>query len=116
MSTEANTRLDITKIREEKLAEGYVTSQNYHAIRPDTASHFDTRAEILRRIGPGFNMIAVIHETIHFDYRLGGGSDGGSERIEEWDDTMLNYYFNEFTLVKPLKDPRPLSELVNPSK
>ncbi|MFA5933584.1 MAG: hypothetical protein WCV81_05725 [Microgenomates group bacterium] len=118
MSTEITKRipLDYAKIREEKLAEGYVTSQYYQGLRFDTASHYDTRAEVLRRIGPGFNMIAIIQETIHFDDRLGGGSDRLEPVVEEWGDETLSYYFNKDTLVGPLKDPKSLSEMVNATK
>lgn len=103
--------LNIQGIREQALEDGYDTSQEYRGIRPDTASSIDTQAEILRKIGPGFKMVAIIQETINFDNSLGGGSSY-SERTEEWDDKLLSYYFNEFTLTGPLKDPVPLKELI----
>lgn len=106
---------EVEEIRKRRFAQGYVTSQEYYGNRGEIACYVNTKAEVLRGIGPRLNMIAIMNETTHYDNNLGGGQEHTAWE-SEWNETILDYYFGHSACNGPIGDPRPLSDLVSDSK
>lgn len=103
--------LDIQKIREQALEKGYVTSQKYSSLSGNPSLRLKIDAEILRGIGPGLDMIALMQETYSYDNNE-DKKDIYYERIALMNYRLLDYYFDDQFEGGPTGDPIPLDELI----
>lgn len=116
MNTEVNSNIFInpTEIRRRRLDEGFVTSQRLRVPSDDIGSTGHLLIEILRQIGPGQKIVAILRKTTHWESYMGGGTSY-DEKEEEWTEEDLGEamkrYQSEYSFYT--EDPTLLSKLVH---